>query len=148
MHLRCIEFLPASWRSRIRELAAQISGLLPICFLASGRMPASLEPFPAILPPSPDPEFYQNIIEYILHYHNGGDKMTLVEIPFLINVAVAIGISILAIFFLYFTVIVAPKMMDLGEKEESAVYGRSTKPIHGSYWQSYPSFDRTFHGDK
>jgi len=75
-------------------------------------------------------------------------EMEFINIPLAINIVVAIGISILAIYFLYFTVIVAPKLMDLGEKEEDMVYGKSTKPLHGSYWQTYPSFDRAYHGDK
>jgi hypothetical protein len=74
--------------------------------------------------------------------------MTLVDIPFAINVIVAIGISILIILMLYFTLIVAPKQMDLGEKEETVCYGRNTKPIYGTYWQVYQSFDRAFHNDK
>jgi hypothetical protein len=74
--------------------------------------------------------------------------MTLVDIPFAIDVAVAIGISILAICMLYITLIVAPKQMDLGEKEETVLYGKNTKPIRGTYWQVYPSFDRAFHSNK
>ena len=74
--------------------------------------------------------------------------MTLVYIPFAINVTVAIGISILSILALYFTLIVAPKLMDLGEKEETVIYGKNTKPISGTYWQVYRSFDRAYHNDK
>ena len=74
--------------------------------------------------------------------------MTLVDIPLAINVAVAIGISILTILMLYFTLIVAPKQMDLGEKEETVIYGKNTKPIHGTYWQVYRPFDRAFHSNK
>ncbi len=74
--------------------------------------------------------------------------MALVDIPLAIDVAVAIGISILVIIMLYFTLIVAPKQMDLGEKEETVLYGRNTKPIHGTYWQIYRPFDRAFHSDK
>jgi hypothetical protein len=74
--------------------------------------------------------------------------MTLVDIPLVINVAVAIGISILTILMLYFTLIVAPKQMDLGEKEETVIYGKNTKPIHGTYWQVYRPFDRAFHSNK
>ena len=74
--------------------------------------------------------------------------MTLVDIPQAINVAVAIVISILTILMLYFTVIVAPKQMDLGEKEETVLYGKNSKPIHGTYWQVYRPFDRAFHNDK
>ncbi len=77
-----------------------------------------------------------------------GDRMTLVDIPLAINLAVAIGISILIILMLYFALIVAPKQMNLGEKEETLLYGRNTKPIRGTYWQIYRPFDRAFHGDK
>jgi hypothetical protein len=59
--------------------------------------------------------------------------MTLVDIPLAINVAVAIGISILIILMLYFALIIAPKQLDLGEKEETVLYGRNTKPMHGKY---------------
>jgi hypothetical protein len=74
--------------------------------------------------------------------------MTLVDIPLAINVIVAIGISILIILMLYLTLIVAPKQMDLGEKEETVLYGRNSKPIRGTYWQVYRPFDRAFHNDK
>lgn len=74
--------------------------------------------------------------------------MALVDIPLAIDVAVAIGISILVIIMLYFTLIVAPKQMDLGENEETVLYGRNTKPIRGTYWQIYRPFDRAFHSDK
>jgi len=74
--------------------------------------------------------------------------MTLIEMPLAIDVVVAIGISILTIYMLYITLIVSPKQMDLGEKEETVLYGRNTKPMHGTYWQSYRSFDRAFHNDK
>ena len=74
--------------------------------------------------------------------------MTLIEMPLAINVVVAIGISILVICMLYITLIVAPKQTDLGEKEETVLYGRNTTPICGTYWQVYQSFDRAFHNDK
>ena len=91
---------------------------------------------------------YQNIIESTPQYSDG-DKMALIDIPSAINVAVAIGISVLAIIMLYFTLIVSPKQLELGEKEETVLYGKNTKPIHGgTYWQIYRSFDRAFHSDK
>ena len=74
--------------------------------------------------------------------------MTLVDIPPAIDVVVAIGIGIFVISMLYITLIVAPKQMDLGEKEETVLYGRNTKPIYGSYWQVYRPFDRAFHSNK
>jgi uncharacterized membrane protein len=75
-------------------------------------------------------------------------EMAVAEIPLVINVVVAIGIAVLTILMLYFAVMVAPKQMDLGEKEEAVLYGKSTKPLHGSYRQIYRSFDRSFHRGK
>ena len=75
-------------------------------------------------------------------------EMAVAEIPLVINVVVAIGIAVLTILMLYFAVMVAPKQMDLGEKEEEVLYGKSTKPLHGSYRQIYRSFDRSFHRGK
>ena len=75
--------------------------------------------------------------------------MALIDIPLAINVAVAIGISILVILMLYLTLIVAPKQLELGEKEETVLYGKNSKPIHGgTYWLIYRPFDRAFHSDK
>jgi uncharacterized membrane protein len=75
-------------------------------------------------------------------------EMAVAEIPLVINVVVAIGIAVLTILMLYFAVMVAPKQMDLGEKEDAVLYGTSTKPLYGSYRQIYQSFDRSFHRGK
>ena len=74
--------------------------------------------------------------------------MTLVDIPPLINMALAIGMGILTIVVFYFALIVGHKQLDLGEKEETVCCGRNTTPICGTYWQVYQSFDRAFHNDK
>lgn len=58
--------------------------------------------------------------------------MELVEIPSFINMAVAIGMGILAIAVSYFALIVNHKQLDLGEKEDTVTYGRNTKPIYGT----------------
>jgi hypothetical protein len=59
--------------------------------------------------------------------------MAPVEIPLLINIIVAIGICILTIAVVYFTLIVGNKQLDLGEKEQVVLYGKETKPIYGKY---------------
>ena len=58
--------------------------------------------------------------------------MTLVDIPLVIDVVVAIGIGILTIAVVYFALIVGYKQLDLGEKEETVTYGKNTKPIYGT----------------
>ena len=74
--------------------------------------------------------------------------MTLVEIPLAIAAIVAIGIVVLTIAVTYFAIVKNYKQLELGEKEDTVIYGRDTKPIHGSYWQIYRPFDRAFHSDK
>jgi len=58
--------------------------------------------------------------------------MTLVDIPPLINTAVAIGMGVLIIVVFYFALIVGHKQLDLGEKKEKICYGKNTKPIYGT----------------
>jgi hypothetical protein len=58
--------------------------------------------------------------------------MTLVEIPFVINMIVAIGLVVLTIAVAYFAIAKNHKQMDLGEKEDSVIYGKNTKPIYGT----------------
>ena len=58
--------------------------------------------------------------------------MTLVDIPPLINTAVAIGMGVLIIVVFYFALIVGHKQLNLGEKEETICYGKNTKPIYGT----------------
>jgi hypothetical protein len=59
--------------------------------------------------------------------------MTPVEIPPLVNIIVAIGICILTIAIVYFTLIIGNKQLDLGEKEQVVLYGKEAKPIYGKY---------------
>jgi hypothetical protein len=58
--------------------------------------------------------------------------MTLVEIPPVIDVVVAIGIVVLTIAAIYFAIVKNFKQLELGEKEDTVIYGRNTKPIHGT----------------
>jgi hypothetical protein len=74
--------------------------------------------------------------------------MALVEIPLVIAAVVAIGIVILTIAVTYFAIAKNYKQLELGEKEDEVIYGMNTKPIRGTYWQIYRSFDRAFHRDK
>ena len=50
------------------------------------------------------------------------------EIPFVINVVVAIGIIVLTIAAAYFGLGKGRKQLDLGEKEDMAICGKNPKP--------------------
>jgi hypothetical protein len=58
--------------------------------------------------------------------------MALIEIPPVIVAVVAIGIVVLTIAVTYFAIVNNCKQLGLGEKEDTVVYGRNTKPIHGT----------------
>jgi hypothetical protein len=59
--------------------------------------------------------------------------MTLVDIPLWINIIVVIGIGILVITVVYFSLIKENRQLDLGEKEQVVLYGKEAKPIYGKY---------------
>jgi hypothetical protein len=56
-----------------------------------------------------------------------------VDIPLLVNIVVATGISLLTIAVAYFALIVGHKVLDQGENEEMELYGRKARPIFGRY---------------
>jgi|MudIll2142460700_1097286.scaffolds.fasta_scaffold1194268_1 hypothetical protein len=58
--------------------------------------------------------------------------MAIVEIPFVINIVVAIGIVVLAISAAYFGLVKGNKQLDLGDKEDIVLYGKNPKPIYGT----------------
>jgi hypothetical protein len=67
-----------------------------------------------------------------------------VDIPLFMGIIVGVGISLLAIIVVYFALVIGHKQLELGEKEETALYGKNSKPTRGTYWQDYPPFDRAF----
>ena len=68
--------------------------------------------------------------------------MTPVDISPLFQIGVALGIIVLVIAVLYFSLIAGHQQLDLGKEEEMVLYGKNTKPLAGKYWEGYliPNF--------